>query len=810
MRMTKGLDQGKITVGLIILLLLFNCRLEAGIYNKEGKPFTQIIVAPDAPSTVKLAAKELQKFLKEACKADLSIAGNVTTGGLPIFVGQSDGLAKLNLSAQDFDVDEFRVVCDGKMLAIFGNDYNGPPIGGLRTGMQWFWNPKLKLGTLGSVGTLFGVYDFLEQVCGIRWYMPGPLGTVIPEKEKLIIPDSDYSKHPAFAYRFVYLRELSCWNPEQIANAEESVLWYRRLGFGGAPNIEINHSFCLFSKYIKTNPDYFALVDGERDFGNKCVKYGGGPQLCLTNPKVVDQWVNDICEHFSKHPEEGCYPLAPGDGLKRVCECPGCQAEVVQKNVPGATGSPNDGMYSNHIWGFVNRVAEKVALKYPDKYIGNIAYDTWSAPPDFKLHPNVVLMFCKTSCLNVDPAYKKTIRDQIAAWQKQTSNLYFWDYYLAHWMPWTDLPVVYPHTIKEEIQYMRNIRSGGEKIEAERHPAYGQDKIGHRGMQHLNLYVTGKLQWDPDLDIDNLLEEYFNLFYGPAHNEMSEFWLHSEKLYADAGAKHHIGKNHVEKPMPGWVFTVEALNKLDSLLNGAIFRTEPDSVYRKRIEIIQKEFTLGKNRLISAASLKPQELVLDGPAKILNGEVSYSKPVKMRANLDNSEVSPERDTRMSLAWDKTNLYLKCVCFDEDIKNVKTESQNRDDESIWRDDCVNIFICPNPEDLSLCYQVIVTAAGTVGDGKYSKPDNASVPDFKWQSGIKAKSRMDSDRWTIEAQIPLIDLGLDGDNLSGKSIIANVYRNQQSKDGTRYFAWSPTGKIEHLYPEGFGRIRFESSK
>ena len=122
----------KIIVGLIIpLISLCLCNFsEAGMYNKEGKPFTHIVVAPGAPPTVKLAAKELRQYLKEVCKADLVITDTITADGLPIFVGQSNELAKYNLSARDLEQDEYRVVCDGKMLAIFGKDDSGQPFAG--------------------------------------------------------------------------------------------------------------------------------------------------------------------------------------------------------------------------------------------------------------------------------------------------------------------------------------------------------------------------------------------------------------------------------------------------------------------------------------------------------------------------------------------------------------------------------------------------------------------------------------------------------------------------------------------------------
>ncbi|MBQ7680326.1 MAG: hypothetical protein IJT34_10820, partial [Butyrivibrio sp.] len=40
----------------------------------------------------------------------------------------------------------------------------------------------------------------------------------------------------------------------------------------------------------------------------------------------------------------------------------------------------------------------------------------------------------------------------------------------------------------------------------------------------LNDYVHMHLLWDPDLDLNALLDEYYRLFYGPASKQMRAFW----------------------------------------------------------------------------------------------------------------------------------------------------------------------------------------------------------------------------------------------------------------------------------------------
>ncbi len=375
-----------------IHLLLFILGITTAVANgaiidkASGKAYKRIIIASDAPSSVHIAASDLKKYLQAVCKVDLAIktATGEKTGN--IYVGLNPELKKRGFKLKGLKADSFKIINRNGNLYILGRDYSGPPV----SAMMMFtrkevYNSKLKIGAFGEAGTLYGVYYFLEKFAGIRWYMPEELGTVIPEKNKLRIPNIDISISPDFSYR----HPLLC----TFEQAPTNVLWYRRTGFGGSYPVQTAHSFATFLilNYSKSHPEYFALVDGKRDFGNRCSSVGGG-HLCLTNPDVIKQWAKHICAYFKASPAQRVFPLAPGDGLSRICGCFKCQAEIDHK-------APGTGKFSNHIWGFVNKVAIEVAKKYPDKFIGCIAYEHYLDPPsNIPLSPNVAVMLCKLRC----------------------------------------------------------------------------------------------------------------------------------------------------------------------------------------------------------------------------------------------------------------------------------------------------------------------------------------------------------------------------------------------------------------------------
>jgi hypothetical protein len=537
-----------------------------------------IILMPDAPDSVKFAANEFQNYINQVTNVIIPIQNQPGTDKtvINIFIGQSEYTKQLGINIDNLKTDGFRIVAKDNWLVIAGRDYAGAPIYGAVNPWQYneVYSPKLKIGAFGETGTLYGVYEFLYQNCGIRWYMPGPIGTVVSLKDKLEISDLDITKSPDYEYRYPWLCNFS--------ETDDEPLWFRRAGFGAAAPIQINHSFVKMLKYKDSHPEFFALIDGKRDFTNLSTAFPDG-NLCLSNRGLHKQWVEDICKYFDEHPEQQLYSVAPNDGMLRICDCNECQAQIDLQ-------AGEKGKFSNYVWTFLDKVAQEVAKKYPNKYIGCFAYENYKVPPTCieKLSPNVAVMICKSRASYYDKAKWEKDNLQIKEWRKKASVLYIWEYYLQSWLPWRDLPIPFPHIISDDLKGLKGL-SRGEFIEAESWESDGlPNKMNFPGMQHLNLYVTARMYWDTSLNVDNLLEEYFKLFYGSAEKEMKSFWLTAEKYWMNQGKNEKVIGFGGGDPMK--IYTKEHVETLAGFLNSAKSKTLPDSIYRKRIDIISGEF----------------------------------------------------------------------------------------------------------------------------------------------------------------------------------------------------------------------------
>ena len=122
---------------------------------------TEIVVAKDAPRTVKFAAGEMKHFLDGVFSCDVPVV-NVPTGmRTPIHLGGDKWTKGAGISVDGLARDAFRIVVTDKAVFIAGRD---DPKADIRQGLSG----KFQLPNFERA-TAFGVYAFLEDVAGCRF-----------------------------------------------------------------------------------------------------------------------------------------------------------------------------------------------------------------------------------------------------------------------------------------------------------------------------------------------------------------------------------------------------------------------------------------------------------------------------------------------------------------------------------------------------------------------------------------------------------------------------------------------------------------
>ncbi len=265
----------------------------------------------------------------------------------------------------------------------------------------------IRISGLSPEGTLFGVYELLEQM-GVRWYMPGDIGTVIPEKKTITIDEQNTVQIPSFAARHL-----------QMAVDRT---WYRRMRLGG-PVFPSCHGIDIGKADIEKEPELFALVDGKRQKS----------QLCVSNPEVLARAIIQAKNYFRKNPSAPWIGMGPNDGAG-FCECPNCRAldagdfDIFEHRIS---------MTDRYIW-FFNKVLEGISDEFPDKKIGFYCYSCYMKPPvKVKPDPRIVPAFAPISLCRIhgmsnpvcpERSYYRKIME---AWGKLLPEIYERGYLLS-------------------------------------------------------------------------------------------------------------------------------------------------------------------------------------------------------------------------------------------------------------------------------------------------------------------------------------------------------------------------------------------
>ncbi|MBQ6471227.1 MAG: DUF4838 domain-containing protein [Victivallales bacterium] len=768
----------------LLVIILLAASLWAADLTVAGRGLTAIVVAEQPKDAEMLAAREIQRFVRQATGVELPIQSRAD--GAAIHVGATPALLSNGVRTDSFAADEYVVKTVPEGVLVAGRDYAGGPIIGLRHpfNRSVVWKESLKLCSFGSSGTLFAAYALLEEAFGVRFYWPGKLGTVVPVRQEVRLDGLDIRRKPAFRYRNILFATF--------ANADEdNVLWYKQLGLGGEAPVQLNHSFRYLEDIAKANPEFYGVLKGKRHAGKGFSV--SESQYCLSNPQFRQKVIEHVCKYFDEHPEHRLFPLVPGDGCHRICECPQCQAQL----------RPDlgvQGQFSFHIWDFINEVAKGVYARHPECSVGGLAYGRYNiVPSEVKLHPSVSVMICRQRAFTVAPAYREAQRKNILAWGAQTRNIYFWDYYLTVWRPpWQDYPIFFPDVAQEDLRFLHSQGYGGEFIESYAQRSKGQRRqVTRPGMQHLDIYITAKLYWNPDLDMNDLLREYYRLFYGSAEQEMRDFWETARRCWNENGRRQFVTREGaLPQSRATAIFSAEDMGRLDRDLQEALAKLSPDSDYASRVAVIQGEFRNAQERHALQLQFKPQTLMVPSDTR---------KPLRWQFAQKDGRTS-QFPTYADLSYDQQNLYLHLMAFDPEMDKIKTTATQEKTGGVSGDDCFEIFVNGSVEERMLTpyYQIDLNANGAQKGWKVS-PGGLSL-DSTWKSPCKVTAQRFANRWEAQVTLPLADLGLP-DGKPGSAFLMNIYRIRVAEGPSEISSLIPTFTFLHRDPDKLCRIELQ---
>jgi hypothetical protein len=627
-----------------------------------------IVTSKQPSKTEQFAAEQLQHYIHEMIGVRFPIANDsVDVNGFVMAIGKNKYSYKydkrFNKSLISTGSDSF-VISIRKDVAIL--------VGG------------------ADRGTIYSVYEFLEQQ-GCRWFYPGRLGEVVPQKKKLIFEIGKKFYEPDFVQRSIDggavkgldFEETIDWSVKNRINwrfgfrdyfirrelpKEKWDAWSKR---GGMLSWEwICHNFNHMlpnDKYYDDHPEYYSLYKGERLKLNTGGQ--GGGNLCTTNPDVIHICAEYIINWFDKNPDGQVVPLWPADGTVKWCECENCSKLGGVNFMPGEKGS-----MSRRMVVFANAVARLVYPKYPDRYILCPAYSNYIEPvPDVHLEKNILLQICIHGCYchGVNKCEKnKVYLDKLEAWSKPAKGrIGIWEYFLIGDYANEEItPVIMPvnYRIRDTVKKLHDLDFTF---------YFTQTRLQYWKHNPLAYYLLSKLIWDADADFDILWDDFFEKMYGPAATSMNKFYRLIENT-AEESNWHPQMYSDITAPSVQ-VFTKKIVAQLEDYLSQAEQTEIP--VVSERVQIVREAFDSVK------ANVATQEL----------SGLDENLPWRLERNINNYIINVDGKEISGERYAETIRYAKDTgAYDSNFKRTLFRSQKREVPVLtMENDSISIGVVP---------------------------------------------------------------------------------------------------------------------
>ena len=409
-------------------------------------------------------------------------------------------------------------------------------------------------------GTLYGTYDFLEDVLGMRFFEPEAILVPVHPAD-LEIPEYEKVGKPSFAYRVItYIDGLDPeFSPKQRINLNP----FSEPEMGGSYRFstdKMTHTFNTLvppQKYFNEHPEYFSLVNGER------IEALG--QLCLTNPDVIRIATDTVLDWFANEPDIISIGVVQNDCMG-YCECDNCKAV-------------NQGNPARTLLDFCIAIAGEVYQKFPGRFIHTIAYTYSEEPPlDYagRMPDNLIVVVCNmypyrsNRTIDGDPMNERYL-EHLKGWLQVANHVFVWHYFVdfTHYL----LPYPIWKTMAADLKKYKDLGVEGALLQA------GIGLGLYQEFQELKMYVFYKLLWNSDLELDPLIREFVTYYYGEAAPLVQQYIdaLMPIEDEEDVSLHLYVGLegNHIKKDQ-----VVEWQGWLESALD----LVKDDAILKKRVE----------------------------------------------------------------------------------------------------------------------------------------------------------------------------------------------------------------------------------
>lgn len=175
-------------------------------------------------------------------------------------------------------------------------------------------------------------------------------------------------------------------------------------------------------------------------------------------------------------------------------------------------------------------------------------------------------------------------------------------------------------------------------------------------------------------------------------------------------------------------------------------------------------------------------------------------PTSMFFDYHKKEVATVQ-TSCRVVYDNRNLYLQVICQEPNPASIKAACKVHDG-SVWKDDCIEIFLDPGRSHKKY-FQFVSNALGVMAEGYRAEVNKRFVKE--WDGAWKVTVNVLKDSWVCEVEIPFDSLNVSTPK-AGEIWGFNICRERHSGNVFELSSWSLAKNFHN--PRKFGRLVFET--
>lgn len=569
----------------------------------DGQPKAVVYVAAGQQSDqLHMLVAELVECIRLRTGAELKVVDAMPSADTPaLVVGASADAGEL-VDAATIPLEGFLVLTAPNRVYLVGSTKPLPyPEKGIAE----------KHYPYANNGTAWAVADFLERFVGVRWYWPVEAwGRSVTQAKSLAIPPTHYADEPVFRLR------------THSPNHDYRLPWKSRWFDGGSVPVEFqsdtsikikkrsppdenyptlpvpagmkavpmgallaclragtSHPYGLRvhepqsywrrgDKWLEQHQDLFAVkADGTRNTKVFCYSSPATLAFLLDGCKTVwdeggrASWVT-----------ANCVTVSPAD-VAVACHCPACK----QLANPGGW----QGTGSRIMCDFLRRFAEEVQRRWPDKKVIYLPYWNYATLPEgCTFPPNLEVMLASNFPQGTAELRDEKVRASADAMIRDWSGavggkITTWEYPLSI-TGWVHAPVQFPHVVQDFYRRNRDVLAGS---------FLNGGNVAEWSRCAPTLYCWMKVLWNPEIDVDAVLDEMCRRMFGqaaePAHALLR---LMIDRYEQTPWPERMGGAGRVSTPIYLATWPPEVVARMQNLRQQAEARLPGDCVERKRLD----------------------------------------------------------------------------------------------------------------------------------------------------------------------------------------------------------------------------------